>query len=539
MVNGNKEAFEIDLQKLFFAYLNKWWLLLVYAVTAAALIAVFTVNFITPMYTASVTIYVNNAGRDQKVNYITGSNLETSKQLVNTYIQIMGSDSVLEKVSATGNLGMEAKEIRRCMHAAQKGEAEIFAVKISHPDPQMAAKIANAIAEVAPGEIESYVEGSSTKVIDYAKVPKGPSSPNLTKNIVLGGLIGGLLAVAYITLIFLLDVRIKDEEELAQLFGIPVLGQIPGFGTESGKRRGALKHGAYETQESNTAASEEKKGRKEKSQPSVARKKNEQQIQVERDNLLSAKSDFFIREAYKTLRTNVSFTLTGEEKSKVIVVTSSMQGEGKSITAINLAISYAMTDKKVLLIDCDMRRPKLARLLGKGSKVGLSNLLMEPDLLPKAVQHTDIEGLEVILAGNIPPNPSELLGSTRMRRLIAELKETYDYIFLDSPPVNMVTDAVVLAPQSDGVLFLVRANQSERGDVIHAVEQMERTGSKILGFVLNDADMEKLRYSRRKRYKRYFRYGRYGYYGQNYRYGYSSTELYGMSDAEELESEKA
>ena len=256
-------------------------------------------------------------------------------------------------------------------------------------------------------------------------------------------------------------------------------------------------------------------------------KKEAESILEERRNLLSPKSDFFVGEAYKTLRTNVSFSLTGEEKCPVIVVTSSMQGEGKSITSMNLAISYALTDRKVLVIDCDLRRPKLARLMRISAKAGLSNLILNPKLLDDAIVPTHVEGLDVILSGDIPPNPSELLGSDRMRRILSVLREKYDFIILDSPPVNMVTDAVVLAPMSDGVLFLVRANHSERGAVIHAVEQLEYAKVKILGFVLNGVDMEKTHYGYGSRYKKYTRYGRSGYGGIGYGYGYG----YGASSS--------
>ncbi len=245
-----------------------------------------------------------------------------------------------------------------------------------------------------------------------------------------------------------------------------------------------------------------------------------QKLEEARKNLLTPDSDFFVREAYKTLRTNVSFALTGENKSKVVIITSSLQGEGKSMTAVNLAISYAMTDSKVLLIDCDMRRPKLARLLRMGNKVGMSNLLMDPSLLDQAILHTETEGLDVILSGSIPPNPSELLASPRMQALLEEMKKRYDYIFIDSPPVNMVTDAVVLAPSSDGVLFLVRANQSERGAVTRALDQLEYAKAKVLGFVLNGLERERSYYGYgKRRYKRYFNYG---YYGRR-KYGYSTT----------------
>ena len=247
-----------------------------------------------------------------------------------------------------------------------------------------------------------------------------------------------------------------------------------------------------------------------------------QRLLETRRNLLSPKSDFFLREAYKTLRTNVSFALAGDHDSKVVIITSSHQGEGKSITTINLAISYAMTDRKVLVIDCDLRRPKLARILNLGNKTGLSNLLLEPDLLDNSIVHTGTPNLDVILSGRIPPNPSELLSSPRMLSLLEQLKEQYDLIFLDTPPVNMVTDAVVLAPVIDGVLFLVRANQADRPSVAYAVAQLEYAKAKILGFILNGVDMEKNYYGYgKRRYRRYFAYGKYGYSKYGYKYGYS------------------
>lgn len=259
-----------------------------------------------------------------------------------------------------------------------------------------------------------------------------------------------------------------------------------------------------------------------------------QQIETARKNLLTPDSDFFVREAYKALRTNVSFALTGDNKSKVVVITSALQSEGKSMTAVNLAISYAMTDCKVLIIDCDLRRPKLARLLHLGNKVGMSNLLMDPGLLDQAILHTDMSGLDVILSGSIPPNPSELLGSSRMQTLLEELRKRYDYIFIDSPPVNMVTDAMVVAPNSDGVVFLVRANQSERGPVTRALEQLEYAKIKVLGFVLNGLERENSYYGYgKKHYKRYYRYG-YGKYGYS-KYGYNAAmaKAYDLSADEE------
>lgn len=275
------------------------------------------------------------------------------------------------------------------------------------------------------------------------------------------------------------------------------------------------------------------------------------QLISDRKTLLSSGSNFFVREAYKAMRTNVNFSIADEKQSHVLLITSSLQSEGKSTTAINLARSYAENnDNKVLLIDCDLRKPKLARLMELSAPAGLSNLLVKPQLLEQAIIPTGTENLDVILSGDIPPNPSELLGSQRMQKLIEDMQGRYNYIILDTPPINMVTDAMVLAPYTDGVLMVVRAGVSERGPVAHAVAQLEYAQAKILGFVLNGIDMEnRHRYSYgRYRYQQgnnsfgriygygrqrgnYGNYGNYGYYGgygkSGYGYGYGNSYGYG------------
>lgn len=248
-------------------------------------------------------------------------------------------------------------------------------------------------------------------------------------------------------------------------------------------------------------------------------------IEQDRAFILSEKHrDFYSREAYNTLRTNIHFSLADVEGCKTLIVTSAMQSEGKSITAANLALTLAETNSKVIIIDCDMRRPKTGRLLQMKSEAGLSNILMDPRLLKDNILRFR-NSVDVILAGSIPPNPSELLGSARMRGLLTELKKTYDYIILDTPPVNIVTDAVALSPQADGVLFVVRVGQSERGMVTQAVEHLEYANAKILGFSLTCVPLEKTNYGYSK--YRYKKYGRYGYKRGYGRYGYGEKGGYG------------
>lgn len=226
----NRDMVEIDLWKLLAVFLQRWKLLVVSGVAGALLALVYTLALVTPLYRASVMVYVNNIQANETIEYISASNLATAQQLVNTYVNIIRSNTVLEKVVESGGFEYKIEQIRQMMTASQVDETELFEVHISHPDPVMAAKIANAIADVAPGEIAEIVEGSSTKIIDYAKVPEQPYTPSVFRNFVLGGVLGGMLAAAYIFLGYLMDVRVKDEEDLAMLFDdIPLLGQIPAF----------------------------------------------------------------------------------------------------------------------------------------------------------------------------------------------------------------------------------------------------------------------------------------------------------------------
>lgn len=246
MINENRDGVEIDLQKLLITYLQKWWLIVLCTLVMAAASFIVTKNFITPLYQSSVMVYVNNIRADQQIESITSGNLSTSQRLVGTYVNIIKSDTVLEKVAEASELDITAAGIRKIMSAQQVEETELFKVIITHKDPEIAAQLANAVAEVAPAEIEEFVEGSSTKIVDYAKVPQKPSSPNVMKNIVMGALIGCVLAVAWITLLFLLDVRIKSEEDLVMLLEYPVLGQIPEFLPEGSQRKNGYSKKAYE-----------------------------------------------------------------------------------------------------------------------------------------------------------------------------------------------------------------------------------------------------------------------------------------------------
>lgn len=215
-----------------------------------------------------------------------------------------------------------------------------------------------------------------------------------------------------------------------------------------------------------------------------------QDFRAKRKAILNESSDFSVREAYKTLRTNIRFSLP-EGGCQKLCLTSGLPGEGKSITALNLAISFAETGQKVLLVDADLRRPTMARLLIENGDPGLSNVLAGMCSEEEAIHKSPYPNLDVLFSGVIPPNPSELLGSARMEKLIEKLSAQYDYILIDTPPVNMVSDACVVAKLFDGVLFVVRQNKSERETVSRGLNQLDIAGVKVLGMILNDAELSR------------------------------------------------
>lgn len=257
------------------------------------------------------------------------------------------------------------------------------------------------------------------------------------------------------------------------------------------------------------AAKAEKTAKKEKS----SRRKKQQ-------GLLCDELSFAAAESYKLLRTNLLFALPDQE-CRIIGVTSSIRGEGKSTTSVNLAYTLAQTGKRVLLIDGDMRLPTIAQKLEMSGTPGLSNLLAglsaERNCLRKS---SYFDNWYILPAGDIPPNPSELLGSERMHALLDRYKDVFDYILLDLPPVNIVVDALVITKWTDGIIVAVRENYTNRRALDACMYQVEKLGAKMLGFVMTDANVSASSY---KHYGKYGKYKSYGGYDYGYGYGYDKN----------------
>jgi len=491
LVEKNEEI-EIDLQRVLSAIWQKIWLILLVAVLCAGLTLAGTMTLITPLYKSSAMFYVNNNSvsvGDTSFSLSSGD-LVTSRNLVKSYIVILNTRESLNDVIDYAGVDRSYSEVRGMISADAVNETEIFQVVVTSPDPQEAEKIANAIAYILPKRISSIIEGTSAKIVDAAVVPSSPSSPSYTKNTLIGFAFGLLLMAGIIALREIFDVTITTEEDITQSCAQPVLAAVPDMAAPS---KGGYYYYGY--------GNNRQRRRSEK---------NGLADHGKQPTLIGNDISFAAAEAYKLLRTKLQFSFADENQCHVIGVSSALSGEGKSLSSVNLAFTLSQLNKRVILIDGDMRRPSLADKLPIEKSPGLSDYLTGQSHLDTLIQKCgisgDAEAFDTVASGRNPPNPVELLSSARMVRLLGRLKEHYDYVILDLPPVGEVTDALAVAKLTDGMLLVVRQNYCNRVALKETAQQFEFIESRILGVVYNCADEHSTGYGKKYKYgKRYYK----------------------------------
>lgn len=226
---------ELNIKEVLAALVRKLWLIVLCAVLAGGAALAYTAGFVTPLYKTSISIYVNNTSNGVQGGVISSSDLATSQRLVATYINILKSNAVLDKVAESVGNEISSTQIRNMIDSEAMGTTEVFQVYITNADPELAAEIANAIAAIAPKEIANIVEGSSARIVDYAKVPQKPYTPSFMKNTAIGALVGILAVVVGIVVQVVLDVHIKNEADLRKISDAPVLGVIPDYNLDGKK----------------------------------------------------------------------------------------------------------------------------------------------------------------------------------------------------------------------------------------------------------------------------------------------------------------
>lgn len=461
------ETVEIDLIRLWNAVWKKIWVVIISVILCGAIAASSSVFLIAPEYQASALLYVNNNAPSSNASLgMSYADLTAAKSLVDSYLVILQSRGTLEDVIEYTGVDRTYAELRGMLTSAAVNETEIFQVVVTSTDPEEAEAIANGIAEILPQRIASIIDGTSTKVVDYAIVPSAASSPNHIKNTILGALIGFILSVGIIVLVELFDVTLKEEEDIKRCSNYPILAHVTNM-----ERSGM--GGYYKNYYKRYAV-------------------NAPGASAQTSAVVGSGISFAASEAYKLLRTKIQYSFADDQKCRVIAVSSSMAGEGKSVSSVNLANTMAQFGERVLLIDCDLRRPTVAEKLNLNKTPGLSEYLTGNmdvnDLFQQYGSDQMDKQFHVITAGACPPNPVELLNSSKMAELTTSLRGLFDYIIMDMPPVGDVSDALVAAKIADGVLMVVRQNYCNRIVFKDALRQFEFVNSRILGVVVNYAD---------------------------------------------------
>lgn len=398
----------------------------------------------TPTYTASTRLFVSAA--DSKASdagsAYTGSLF--TQQRVKSYTQILSSPQVAEKVRRDLALSSSAESIAAQIQVSAPLDTVLLDVSVQDPNPERAEAIADSIGRVFPDFVDSIerpaagsVSPVRVSVVQDAARPSAPTSPRRKLNLALGLFVGLAVGAGSAVLREALDTTIKNTRQAADAAGVPVLGTIA-------------------------------------RDPEATKKPLIVHLEPRSPRA----------EAFRTLRTNLQF-VDVDKPLRSVVVTSSVPGEGKSLTSCNLALSIAQAGVPVVLVEGDLRRPRVAEYLGIEGAVGLTSVLLGQVSLEEALQPWGDGTLKVLASGPLPPNPSELLGSEQMEHLLENLRRYSQTVVIDAPPLLPVTDAAVLGARSSGVLMLIRSNSTSRDEVIRAAEHLGSVGARLVGAVLN------------------------------------------------------
>ena len=461
----------IDIKRLLFYLLKRIWAILICAGIGFVGMYWYTANYQKDTYTSVATMYILN-GNPNLVNYqyTDASDLDSAVQLMNTYKVLLKSERVLNAVEERLHTYYEypieeypwlsTNYIASTLSLGSIANTSLLEIRSTTSNPYLSFAICNAVVDVAPKEIkEVVIAGEMTEAERPSAPALYPDYRSPIRTGLLGAAAGTVFAAAILVLLFLMNHHVTDMESLTERYTPPVLAGI--------QRR--------KKKDSNPAAF-----------------------------LLHDNSSMELIEGYAKLRMNLLYALAGKE-NKIVVVSSSISGEGKSTITANLAISCALSGKQVLLVDADMRRACQRDYFDYDEdKPGLSDVLIETSTWWDAVLSTEWKNLSILPAGHVPPNPAELLSLPTVPVLLRELQQQFDLILIDTPPINIVTDPLTFPAEVAGCIMVVRQNYTDHREIRKALISAEMTGMNMLGFVFYGEKLKQGKYYGRKYYRKYY-----------------------------------
>ena len=459
----DRRTVKIDLVKLIRFVLKRCWLIVLCAEIGFGAMYIRTTRFMPDTYTASGTMYVNNGNPNmEQYQYTNQNDLDSAVQLIDTYLIVVKSEKVMKAVVdrlSNDYPGIDARFISSTLSMASVSETGVASVRSTTDDAKLSKDIVNAVLDAAPDEIIRVVGAGNIEIIDYAVAPMQPDSRGALTKGILGAMAGAVLAGCMLLAIFLMNQRITDTKDLTDNYTPPVLASIQRIKEDSEKASAFL---------------------------------------------LTNTRDMGIVENYAKLRMNLLYTLVGKE-THTVIITSAVAGEGKSTIAANLAISCAMGDKKVLLVDGDQRRASQSSIFELSDHTkGMSEVLVGAGKWQDVILKNIRRNVDMLPAGHFPPNPAELLGSKEMLKLLKELEQAYDLVLLDMPPINIVSDPLVLSNHVAGCIFVTRQDYSDHREIRKALIEAEMAGMNVMGFVFYGEDIKEAGYYNKKYYNKYY-----------------------------------
>jgi capsular exopolysaccharide synthesis family protein len=427
-------------------YLNiikrRIWIVIGLTLVAAALSGLLSIFVIDPIYEAKTSLIVTRVSKENdKMRY---DEILMYQTLVKTYSELAKSRAVAKDAISKLKINITPDELIENLRVSPKPDTQIIEIAVQDKDPKKAYNLANILSEVFIEKVQTIMNSDDVKIMDMAEMPRMPIKPKVFLNIMLAGFTVFLVSVGIIFLIDYMDNTIKTEKDVERYIKVPVLSTIP----------------------------------------------------YTKSKVFDLESP--VSENYRSLRTGIKFA-TFEKDIKTIVVTSVGPSEGKSTITQNLGTLMAASGSRVLLMEGDLRNPTVHKNFSIDNNTGLTNILTTDASYRLYIKESGVDNLDIIPSGPKPPNPAELLGSLRMKYLIDNLRYEYDYIFIDTPPAFIVTDASILSSFCDGTILAIASGKTNIESAVKTKDTLLKVNANIIGAVLNKVKGENI-----KKYYNYY-----------------------------------
>ncbi len=437
---------ELDIKELFKYFIKKIWVVFIITFLVVGLGTLYSLYIKIPMYKSTTSVILAN---DQT---ITQSDLTLYQKLINTYTQIVTSKNVLNKTISDLNLSYNYDELKKHVSVSALTDTEIITISVTDESSTKARDISENIADNFSKEVYKIYDLTNVSVLDKAEVSDTPYNYNIVKEEIIYSAAGVLLGFAYLFLLYYFDRNVKNKEEVEEKLQLPIMGSVRDCSKE------------------------------------LKNKNNKDKI------LLSDFPRSGFVEDVKTIRTNLDFSGMDKKINKLLI-TSSIPGEGKSFISSNLAISIAQNNKKVLLLDCDLRKGVVHRKFNI-KNIGLSNLIAKKDIdnISSYINSTNINNLDVITRGIVPPNPSELLNSNTFKVILKKLEEMYDFIILDGTPITNLPDSLIVSGLVDKTLIVSTIGYTPLELLKNTKKSLDNVNASLAGVIVNKVPVSKSGY---------------------------------------------